>query len=157
MYGHSPFGAASVARRGKPAWGPSHILALPHTSPSKHSVLETSTPIVSLWLACSFIAFGSLRIPFGAWRFCAQLHPEKTGKISNSKNNRSRCRRQSLAQLTPRYGLVRRCRCRRRPPSSSCAIHQCAVLLYPVPAVTSHQDPATGGSHTLCEACHVVP
>ena len=33
VYGHSPFGAASVARRGKPVWGPSHMLIFPHTSP----------------------------------------------------------------------------------------------------------------------------
>ena len=37
------------------------------------------------------------------------------------------------------------------------AIHRCVDLLYPGPAITSHQGPATGGSHTLCEACHVVP
>ena len=36
------------------------------------------------------------------------------------------------------------------------AIPRCAVL-FPGPAITSHQGPATGGSHTLCEACHVVP
>ena len=34
-------------------------------------------------------------------------------------------------------------------------IRRCAVL-YPGPAITSHQGPATGGSHTLCEACSVV-
>ena len=39
VYGHSPFAAASVARRGKPAWGPSHMLVFPHTSPSEHVVL----------------------------------------------------------------------------------------------------------------------
>ena len=36
-------------------------------------------------------------------------------------------------------------------------IHRCTVLMYPGPAITSHQGPATDGSHTLCEACHVVP
>ena len=91
---------------------------LTHTA-SERVELEIKCAHSVSWLSCSLKALDAVHsLPFGAWRFCTRLHPQKTEKLVTRKNNRSRCRRQSLA-LTPRYGLVHRRHCRRRPPSSS--------------------------------------
>ena len=119
VYGHSPLGATRVARRGKPAWGLSHMLALPHTSP-----FGTCSADYSCAHSCpchaALRAFGRRLLPpselGGSVLSCMR---KKTGKLVTQKEKSRRCR-QGRAQLTPRSGLVRH-RCRRRPPSSSCA------------------------------------
>ena len=84
---------------------------------------------------------------------CAEDWEEK-GLVTRMK--KSRCRRQGRAQLTPRSVFIAIADGGHHL-HRALAIHRRVDLLYPGPAITSHQGPATGGRYTLCEACHVVP
>ena len=54
VYGLPPFGADNVARRGKPAWDPSHMLECPQTHPSESVVLKLKYAHSVAWFACAW-------------------------------------------------------------------------------------------------------
>ena len=146
MYGHSPFGAASVARRGKPAWYPSHMLVFPHTPPSEHVVLGNKC---AHRFPChaALRAFG--RCPFPPSELGVSVLScmcKRLEKLVTRINNRSRCRRQSHAQLTPRTVLyIVAVAGGGRHLHRAQAIHQCTVLLYQK-EVNCCPSPAVRGS-----------
>ncbi len=102
--------------------------------------------LVLLQLECRRLARAPLRSSM-VLRAAASMDEEKC------------CRRWRHAQLTPMYGLVRHNLHEQVAAATFVACERLIVggLDFPVPAITSHQGPATGGSHTLCEAFHVVP
>ena len=79
VYGHSPFGAASVARRGKPAWGPSHMLVFPYTPPSERIELEIKCAHIVPWLICSLKALERVK---DQQEFCGICASERCAILS---------------------------------------------------------------------------
>ena len=93
MYGHSPFGADSAPGGDHLHRGPSHMLALPHTSPSEHEVRITVAPIVVLVVAM-LRAFGRHPEPLRILEvLCSSASAKGLEKLVTQKE-KIQCRRQ---------------------------------------------------------------
>ena len=154
----APLRRCQRAQRGKPAWGPWHMLALPHTSPSEHVVLENKNAHSVSVVGMQLQSLG--RRPWPLQSFEVLYTAASTKDRKNWRLQKiigvvavGRVLRNRLLDTVLYVAAVTGCG---RHLHRARAIHQCAVLLYPEPAIKYHQGPATGSSHTLCRACHVV-
>ena len=127
-------------------------IVLPHTPPSEMVVLD-QVWVGVLWYSCSLKA---LDAPVHL-QSSAVLCTAASTKTGTDRNICCSCR--FHAQLTPLYCLVRQNLPGQVAAATFVARERLVVggLDESGPAITSHQGPATGGSHTICEACHVVP
>ena len=127
---------------------------LTHT-PSERVVLEIKCAHSVPWLACSLKALDAVHsLPFGAWRFCTRLHPQKTGKISDS--TRENAMSSSGSSLPPLTRIFELGHFRPRPPALQDSCWRCLGTDSSFGGNTWRYRPLVAGSRWHEYACAAV-